>query len=532
MDQYVAWILLTIPFALFGLVGLQVLFSLWLKGRSPQTSPPVVPSIPAWCRLISGLCGVQTVIAFVCLVGSSLTDFAPEEVAPETAATLMAQAPVHGLTAAWTFLPDRPGLLMLAMVNLIGWLSCRFSLRYLAGDHRQVVYFSAFAWTIASINTMVLSGSLIVFAIFWASISLGLHQLLTHHREQPTAQRSAWLKLGFSRCGDLLMLVACVHCYVAIGTTNFSELADRVATLGPTQTTIISVLLAAAAALKSAQFPFHAWLPLALATPTPVSALMHAGVVNAGGFLLIRAYPLISISPVVLTGLTVVGSLTATVGALAMLTQPSIKKGLAHSTVAQMGFMFIQCGLGMWGAVMLHLVAHSLYKAFAFLSSGTVDFSERQSARPEQRAPRVKVLSGLVGATLIVLTCWLLLDKLQSGHTGIVFAWLLLLTMGRLVWWPQAMRKESFAQKLFAGGLLLGTFAICFRLIHWFLPESLGEPVTNVPPLASVIAGTCLTCLFMTEWAIGYWPTNPLLKRLYVASLNDFYLAKLYPTWK
>jgi NAD(P)H-quinone oxidoreductase subunit 5 len=527
MDQYVAWVLLTIPFALLGLAGLQTVLSIGHKGRPVPNARADVPLIPAWCRLISGLCGAQVVIAMVFLVGSCLLDFIPVRIANETSSVL-----AQGLRDAWTFLPDRPSLLMLGLVNLIGWLSSHYSLRYLAGDRRQVVYFSAFAWTIGSINAMVLSGSLIVFAIFWASISLGLHHLLTYHRELPTAQRAAWLKLGFSRCGDLFMLVACVHCYVALGTTNFSELPDRVATLNPTQTMIISVLIAAAAALKSAQFPFHAWLPQTLATPTPVSALMHAGVVNAGGFLLIRTHSLINVSPVVLTGLTVVGALTATVGVLAMLTQPSIKKGLAHSTVAQMGFMFIQCGLGMWGAVMLHLVAHSLYKSYAFLSSGTIEFNPRLAVRSERQSPETGVLRGFVGAMLLVLACWLLLDKLQAGHTGIVFAWLLLLTIGRLLFWQPLVRSESFSQKLLAGGLLIGTFAICFRLMHWFLPGSLGDPVAHIPLMSSVVAGTCFACLFIAEWAIGYWPTNPLIRRLYVTSLNDFYLAKIYPTWK
>jgi NADH:ubiquinone oxidoreductase subunit 5 (subunit L)/multisubunit Na+/H+ antiporter MnhA subunit len=129
-------------------------------------------------------------------------------------------------------------------------------------------------------------------------------------------------------------------------------------------------LLALAALLKSAQFPTHGWLTEVMEAPTPVSALLHAGVINGGGFLLIRFADVLLSAPGVLAVLAMLGGFTALFGALVMLTQPAVKTSLAWSTVAQMGFMMLQCGLALFPLALLHIVAHSLYKAHAFLASG------------------------------------------------------------------------------------------------------------------------------------------------------------------
>ena len=142
-----------------------------------------------------------------------------------------------------------------------------------------------------------------------------------------------------------------------------------------------AALLAIAALLKSAQFPTHGWLTEVMETPTPVSALLHAGVVNAGGFLLIRFADVMLQAPVVLAVLVMVGGFTALFGSLVMLTQSAVKTSLAWSTVAQMGFMILQCGLALFPIALLHIVAHSLYKAHAFLASGSAIADASMQAR-------------------------------------------------------------------------------------------------------------------------------------------------------
>ncbi len=147
-----------------------------------------------------------------------------------------------------------------------------------------------------------------------------------------------------------------------------------------------------AALLKTATLPLHGWLTEVMEAPTPVSALLHAGIINAGGVLLLRFADPVQASPGAMAALVMVGGLTALFGAVVMLTQSAVKTALAWSTVAQMGFMILQCGLGLWALALLHIVAHSLYKAHAFLSSGgavgAVLAARKPGARRDARAAR------------------------------------------------------------------------------------------------------------------------------------------------
>jgi NAD(P)H-quinone oxidoreductase subunit 5 len=162
------------------------------------------------------------------------------------------------------------------------------------------------------------------------------------------------------------------HCCWRFGTGDIAQiLAASRADESQIYASLVAAALALAAILKSAQFPMHGWLTEVMETPTPVSALLHAGVINAGGFLLIRFADVMVLAPGVLAVLVMLGGFTALFGGLVMLTQSAVKTSLAWSTVAQMGFMILQCGLALFPLALLHIVAHSLYKAHAFLASGT-----------------------------------------------------------------------------------------------------------------------------------------------------------------
>jgi NAD(P)H-quinone oxidoreductase subunit 5 len=162
-------------------------------------------------------------------------------------------------------------------------------------------------------------------------------------------------------------------------------------------------LLALAALLKSAQFPTHGWLTEVMETPTPVSALLHAGVINAGGFVLIRFADVMLLAPGVLAVLAMIGGFTALFGSLVMLTQPAVKTSLAWSTVAQMGFMIMQCGLALFPLALLHIVAHSLYKAHSFLASGGAVERIAALRRPGPVAiPNVRAVGRAFLAALVI----------------------------------------------------------------------------------------------------------------------------------
>jgi NAD(P)H-quinone oxidoreductase subunit 5 len=216
---------------------------------------------------------------------------------------------------------------------------------------------------------------------------MGLHRLLLFFPERRAAVLAARKKFLASRLGDLSLLVATVLVYQRFGSLEYDQVFDGMRRLVgtaviPADIHIVAVLLVVTALLKSAQFPLHGWIVEVMETPTPVSALLHAGIVNAGGFLVLRFSDVISASSGAMHTLALVGGFTALFGSVVMLPQTSIKVSLAYSTIAQMGFMMLECGLGAFPAAMLHILAHSPYKAHAFLSSGSVIDIARASWTP------------------------------------------------------------------------------------------------------------------------------------------------------
>jgi NAD(P)H-quinone oxidoreductase subunit 5 len=266
-------------------------------------------------------------------------------------------------------------VIMLSLVAFVGVIVSRYSRNYLDGEINQGRFHKWLSLTLASILTLIISGNLLMFVAAWIATSLCLHQLLVFYRNRPAAVLAAHKKFVASRIGDLSLLSAVFLINDALGTMEFEELFGIMENFSgelPAGLEWAAVLVVIAAALKSAQFPFHGWLIQVMEAPTPVSALLHAGIVNAGAFLVIRMSPVISHSNLALGLLALIGLITLALAAMVMLTQTSVKVSLAWSTTAQMGFMLLECGLGLYSLAMLHLVAHSVYKAHAFLASGSV----------------------------------------------------------------------------------------------------------------------------------------------------------------
>lgn len=260
---------------------------------------------------------------------------------------------------------------MLLLVTFIGWVVLRYSGTYLDGEERQGCFMGWLCLTLASVMLLVIAGNVAQLLTAWVCTSLALHQLLLFYPERIAAQRAARKKFITARIGDCALAVAIACLVAAYGTSDIATMltAARAGT-GGKLAAAAAAFLAVAALLKSAQFPTHGWLTEVMETPTPVSALLHAGVINAGGFLLIRFADVMLLAPGVLAVLAVVGGFTAFIGSLVMLTQPAVKTSLAWSTVAQMGFMVFECGLALFPLALLHIWAHSLYKAHSFLASG------------------------------------------------------------------------------------------------------------------------------------------------------------------
>ncbi|SIS94678.1 NAD(P)H-quinone oxidoreductase subunit 5 [Roseivivax lentus] len=272
---------------------------------------------------------------------------------------------------------------MAVLVGFVGWIVLRYSRSYLDGEPREGAFHGLMLATLAAVLVLVQSGSFIVLIAAFLAIGAGLRALLLFYPDRPEARRAAAkfsLVWGF---GDASLIVAGLLFWIAYGTTDLAAISAAAAQTGLPATAHVAVaLLVLTAALKTAAFPLHGWLTEVMEAPTPVSALLHAGIINSGGFLLIRMAEPMRESPGAMAALVILGGLTALFGAAVMLTQSAVKTGLAWSTISQMGFMLLQCGLGLWTLALLHIVAHSLYKAHAFLGSGNAVKAVTDARRP------------------------------------------------------------------------------------------------------------------------------------------------------
>jgi NAD(P)H-quinone oxidoreductase subunit 5 len=196
---------------------------------------------------------------------------------------------------------DELSTIVLAMISLLSLCIFRYSTRYLDGDSRRFSFYRNFQLTVLAVTLLTLSNNLLMFFFAWLFTSFGLHRLLLYFNDRPQAVLAATKKWWVSRIGDACLLVGIVLTYVHFGTFNFTELfaiaqsAEAISAANNTNAfLLIGLLFVVGAITKSAQFPFHFWLPETMETPTPVSALMHAGIINAGGFLIIRLSPILT----------------------------------------------------------------------------------------------------------------------------------------------------------------------------------------------------------------------------------------------
>jgi NAD(P)H-quinone oxidoreductase subunit 5 len=260
---------------------------------------------------------------------------------------------------------------MATLVGFIGWIVMRYSRTYLDGEAREGTFHALMLTALAAVLVFVQAGTLATMILAAIIVGIALKRLLLFYPDRPEAQRAATKFAAVWHAGDAMLILAAALLSAAFGTLEFAALADAARTTAPGLAGTLGIAaIVAAAALKTAAFPLHGWLTEVMEAPTPVSALLHAGIINSGGVLLITAAPLVQTSTGAMAALVLIGGLTALFGAAVMLTQSAIKNALAWSTISQMGFMLLQCGLGLWTLALLHIIAHSLYKAHAFLSSG------------------------------------------------------------------------------------------------------------------------------------------------------------------
>ena len=320
---------------------------------------------------------------------------------------------------------DRLTAVMMVLITGVSAVVHCFSVRYMQGERRYSRFFMLLGIITSILLLLVGSANLLMLFAFWHALTWLLYLLLAYNERSLAAQRGARKTLIIHLMGDVAFLGGLLTAWRVAGTLEFGALAVRLEQAAPlslgdihlSAASTVAVLIFIAAMAKSAQFPLHLWLPVTMDTPTPVSALMHAGIVNAGGFLLNRLAPLYVLTPEVLHLVFVVGGLTLVLGATMMLVQTDIKKKLGYSTMAQMGYMIMECGLGAFALAIFHLIAHGLFKASHFLNAGSVIRKTRHDPRhPALGAPARPEFSGVAWGSGLMLTLILPLVILLVAH--------------------------------------------------------------------------------------------------------------------
>lgn len=280
--------------------------------------------------------------------------------------------PARSLDASWPAVRLDPLSVVLAMLVLgLSGLIQSFAVRYLRGDLRQ-------GWFVTMANLLtgftvllVCAGSVLTFTAAWIAAGGALLLLLATYPSAPLALAGVRRTATQFAIGDSAVIVAAaVIAVTAGGDLPLHRLGAHMATLPDPVQLLVALLLVVGALARSSQVPFHTWLPSTLSAPTPVSALMHAGVVNAGAILVIRFAPALSAHQAVMTVIFLAGATTLVYASAVRMVKPDVKGRLVFSTMGQMGFMMMACGLGAFAAAIFHLIAHSLFKSALFLGAG------------------------------------------------------------------------------------------------------------------------------------------------------------------
>jgi NAD(P)H-quinone oxidoreductase subunit 5 len=287
---------------------------------------------------------------------------------------------------------------IVSLVCFIGLAVGSFALRYLRGDTQYHQFFIFLGLLTFFIGFMASTDHLLMLLVSFGINNYLLVQLMIHKSSWKEAKASGILASKNFLFGYVCLIISFCFFYGATGESSIQLLIHHAEQSVPVLLGLIFLILGAMA--QSAIWPFHRWLISSLNSPTPVSAIMHAGLINGGGFLLIRFAPLLLEFPLLLNFIFIMGMMTAGLGTLWKLLQQDVKRMLACSTMGQMGFMFVQCGLGLFPAALIHLCAHGLFKAYLFLASGSAAQEKRLdlSFPPTKLSFSLALLCGLAAS--------------------------------------------------------------------------------------------------------------------------------------
>jgi NADH-quinone oxidoreductase subunit L len=481
---------------------------------------------------------------------------------------------------------DQLTVLLLLLVTGGSFVVHVYSSRYMIGDARFSRFFAVLALFTFAMVTLVMSSNLLMIFICWELMGICSYLLISHQADRDAACKAATKAFLVNAMADVGLLFGIILTVAMFGTLDIRQILDQAPSMsGQTinllgwaglefhveKITTITLFLFMGCLGKSAQVPFHVWLPNAMEAPTPVSALIHAAtMVNAGPFLLVRFSALFMLSPVAMTIIAIVGGTTALFAAIVSLTQTDIKKILAYSTISQIGFMIMTCGVGAFAVAIFHMLAHGCLKGFLFLSAGNQLESAAGHEHEESAAGRSRP-SWLLYFGALILACvppFLIFsgpyESLWTVHHS---------SAARIAFWVIGLLTVFFtAMYLFRGvtslfgrspsdvvqprffspshllGIsvaALGLIGLLLVLWRWFVPflaPALGNPHAPIAdvwqpahlfpllalPLLVAVAGWALACLTHARPKLFDVARSNWGKAMYVHFLNKFYIDEIY----
>ena len=277
------------------------------------------------------------------------------------------------LTINLAYLVDPLTCVWLLVVTGVGFVIHVYSVGYMHGEAGFTRFFTYMNLFMVSMLLLVMGNNYVVLFIGWEGVGLCSYLLIGYYYDKVSAAKAATKAFVVNRIGDAGFLLAIFLVFINFKTLDYTKVFAQVGELSPEMATAIALCLLIGAVGKSAQLPLYTWLPDAMEGPTPVSALIHAAtMVTAGVYMIVRNHVIFDLSPVAMSVVAYVGGATALFAATIGLVQTDIKRVLAYSTVSQLGYMFLGCGIGAYSAAVFHVMTHAFFKALLFLSAGSV----------------------------------------------------------------------------------------------------------------------------------------------------------------
>jgi NAD(P)H-quinone oxidoreductase subunit 5 len=410
-------------------------------------------------------------------------------------------------------------LLIWTVVSFFSAVVSNFSTTYLKGFkyHARFTCLS-FGFTLA-VMLLVASDHIALLLMSWFLMGLFMSRLIGVNADWVEAREASKFAQKYFLASGLSLTLGVVLLAIYSGDVRISAITDQLGSIPKPITLLSAIFIIIAALIQSAIFPFHRWLLSAMTAPTPASALMHAGFVNGSGILL-TIFASLLLTTQTLTLLFIVGGITAIVAQFTKLLQTSIKQKLACSTIAQMGFMIMQCGLGFFNAAVVHLILHGFYKAYLFLSSGeNIQASTPQKPLAIQIKPLQAVaviISGILGAFIFAT----LTGKGTALNSSIFLTLIVAITVGQATYNIVKQSSLSYLQKI-GLPILIFPFAIaCYAFIYNNITTLLKDmPATEVPSSISIIQ-ILFGVVFLAGFFIMKLGIYKKVPWIYVALLN------------